>query len=133
MKILEGVRGMESERLRRREVEVTALQGTERRARKDGPAARRRELPMEVGQSPLACAGSERAQPRGRPRRGRGHWTTREDLGPGSGNRGVWDVWIRGWGKRLGQKEEVKDRGPSGQGVWQREVSRMGRAPWAGI
>ena len=33
------------------------------------------------------------------------------DRGPGSGSPGVWDVWIRGWGKGLGPKRR-------GQGPW---------------
>lgn len=134
MKILEGVRGMESERLRRREVEVTALQGTERRARKDGPSTRRREL--RVGRwvrVPWRAPGLSAQNPGDV--RGAGG-----DTGPS------WESWVRGLGtvvcgmfgsERGGRgwvrEEEVKDRGPGRQGVWQREVSRMGRAPGAGI
>lgn len=82
---------------------------------------------MEVGQSPLACAGFlERAEPGDVRGAGGDTGPSGKDLGPGSGNRGVWDVWIRGWGRGWVRKEEVKDRGPSGQGVWQREVSRAG-------
>lgn len=84
------------------------------------------------GSESLACAGLSAQNPGDVRGAGRGHWTIREDLGPD-----LWEPWCVGCldprvGKRLGPKRRGQGPWSEWAGVWQREVSRMGRAPGAG-
>ena len=102
-------------------MEVTALQGTERESAEGLTRNSPGTADGKWGQSPLASAGSERAEPRGRPRRGRGHWTIRDR--PGSG---VWEPWcVGGLDPRVGE-------GAGSEKKRSRTVVRVGRVAGRG-
>lgn len=102
-------------------MEVTRLRGTERRARRKGPAPRRLAGELQVGKS-ARCGAGTWEDPRGVRELEREHGSWEGSTGP-SGARGlgplVWGMFGSvGVGGGWVRSEDVKDRGPGRWGVW---------------